>query len=539
MRKKFFVAVFVATMFCGISQADVIYTSDNWDRNGNSNFDDFQKTVKRIRVDSSGRISEISSKILGEEYGDDEYYRFHVVSVDGRERLITFNPVEVETAPGVFTTDDKTQIRVYSLDDLSKPLASQIFPDTSMPNVDDGQPIVWESNVLLPCKDNTIVALNPETCSIVQSYTYPEQNELAHVVDLNTLVQIWKGKIYAAFRVYPFNQSAVHTSSLRAADVAGDPFNDFAEMSQFGRITDDLMQLNPIINDIGSESEIQQVDGRNASRQFFEMYSIDGKLCILYSTYFTDGTGERELGIYCFSDSINLEAAEKIIYPNNLYITGMCSDGHGGIYISAYEFSISTIGQGGYETMGYMREYLTDSAVFRYNGTALTKVFTMSPGENQWTINTIAYDKQNGILILSGESLNDYTKKLLFLSPDESGNLHEINSIDNVLWFSVAESSSSSSDNGNTPSPDNGNNTPPSDNTPPSTDKNQSNDIPANDTPSTDNNQPYTPYDNGYDRRPDYGEGAGESKGGGGCNSGFLMMCLSASALIAMSKKSR
>ena len=532
-------------MFCGISWADVIYTSNNWKGNGNSNFDDFQETVKRIRVDGSGNISEISSKIRGEEYGDDKYYRFHVVSVDGRERLITFNPVEVETAPGVFTTEDKTQIRVYSLDDLSKPRASQIFPDTSMPNVDDGQPTAWGSNVLLPCKDNTIVELNPETCSIVQSYTYPEQNDLAHGVGFSTLVQIWREKIYAVFRVHPFNQNAVHTSSLRGADTAGDPFNDFVEMSQLGRITDDLTQLNPITNYKGSESEIQQVDGRNAIRYFTEMYSIDGKLYIIYYTHFTDVIGEQELGIYCFSDSVNLETASKIIYPDNLYITGMCSDGHGGIYISAYEFSSSTGGQGGYETMGYMMEDLTDSAVFHYDGTALTKVFTMSPGASQWTLDTIAYDKQNGILILSEGSANDYTKKLLFLSPDASGNLHEVNSIEKVLWFSIAESSSSYNSDENTPSPDNTNNAPTTDNTPTVNDNNQSNDIPANDTPPADNNQPYPPYDDpygyddGYDRRPDYGEGAGESKGSGGCSSGFWMICLAASASIAMSKKGR
>ena len=522
MLKRFLALMMLLALMCAVSSADVLYLDFSTDNN------DYISEIHRVRLDSSGNMTTVYG--IDRKNLEDTFSNFYAVNVNSKDIILTFD--DPDTKNHSYDGEDRIKICIYDPDDLTKPTISKIFTYSQLPYDYDMRPEVWKNNLIFPCKDNTIVEINPQDLSIVSSYTYPEKDGLRHY--LTSRVQIFIGKIYAMFYVWPFKHNAVHVSSLRASDSEGDSYEDFAEMDRTGHITSDLKQLDPIItSDRSSESasEDQYVDGKKAYRRFLNMYSVDDKLYVISALRFIE-TGDSEYCMYCFSGNINFESAGKIILPKNIAVKEICTDGNGGLYISANEYEENMIVLGLIDLT--MPPEVKSAAIYHYDGKNVSRVYGITVTNEAYKpgISSMKYDRQNNILIASVVNTG-WVGKLTFFKPGTTGNLQVIREINNVMCFDVTENSSSSSPDGgnnsepNTPPDNGGNNSEP--NTPPDNGRNPV----VNPNP----NDPSYDYDDYYDYYDHDGRETGRSSGGGGCDSGFGIIGLALCILPSFRRK--
>ena len=386
MLKKIFTMVFLLCVLCCSANADVIYRSLNDDD------DDFVYT--KLSIDASGNFQESALPLKSGVWSD-----FSIVKVSNKELMMIFER-------GNKAGQDKynTNVSTFDMSNLSKPIASKTFSYPSLIISElNSTPVVWGNNILLNCKNNTIVELDPFTLSEISRYEYVEENlpdYLKRDADIDgAYVIVCNGKIYAMFDSVEYSKLTANTASIQVSDGGPQSFNYFVEMSSLGTITRELQDL---------------YIGRNC----YNLTNIDGKLYVDYEEY------NNEKGICSLNNALKLD--KIILFPQDVsresYFSFSCSDGNGGFYFTAYQAKTYSI--------------------YHYDGSEIKKVYTLLNLEENFArpyVTQMEYDSQSGMIFVV-VSENEQNRKLVALKPNSEEKITSVKEISNVSWFELTTS---------------------------------------------------------------------------------------------------
>ena len=434
--------MFMLLCFSATGHADVVYEKFDLENDDASYI--------TIEIDSDGNFTQTSSIEVSYLFN-----RFSVLDINGKSIIITYNDVyDDNDTPNT----NEVIIAIYDVNDLSKPMATKKFSGEKRP-YEYGNPAVWGNNILIPCYKNTIIEINPETCSIINTYTHNEAESMYKLYDITpgpARVNVYNNKIYATFDSVMYDKLNI-SNVVSVADGGTPTFAYTVEMSSLGKITAEMSKLH------------QASLGYN-------LRTVDGNL---YDNYFTTLQNKSlESGLYRFKTDVAPDTADKITFPSGTFIldtrtrtyeyaTGqeaICSDGNGGLYFIAYDTNISSLNSKSSEP--FELENVKDIAIYHYNDdTGLKKVYTMLTAndlENNITpVSRIRYDRQSDLVFvgkissteiemnIDGENVKvpKSDGKLIALKPDSSGNLTVVREFENAFSFEAFETSEKSNNN--------------------------------------------------------------------------------------------